>query len=163
MEVLLSIYACLVWYVCVWCKWVHCRTIQYAMKVKSETRVVPEPAAHWWWRSSWCSLCQHWEPSSHRTLWSAAPASCWLPPGSAPAHKTTQVTSRQAMTGDKWGLADAYIYQSVFIRVVPIHNKSHLMTPSTWSRSKPYSLINLLTETQRFSHEQTTVARKTAF
>ena len=33
-------------------------------------------------------------------------------------------------------------------------SKSHLMTPSKLSRSRPYFLINLFTETQHFSHEQ---------
>lgn len=53
-------------------------------------RCIPGLGDHWWWQRSWWSHWKHWELSSHSTLWSAAPASCWLPPVCAPEGEVTQ-------------------------------------------------------------------------
>ena len=48
-----------------------------------------------------------------------------------------------------------HIGETLIICIAPTDNKSHLVTFSKLSRSKPYTLVNLFTETQHLFHEQT--------
>ncbi len=67
-----------------------------------EIRVLPLLGGQWWWRRRRWSLWKRLGLSCPRTLWSAAPASCWLPPGSAPAHMMTR-EDRWQMSVNYWG------------------------------------------------------------